>query len=484
MIIAWMLYATVLAGFLAVAASLLENGLSALGIPTRWVWSAALLVSIIVPATALVTPTPSVQPLAVETALSTGIDFVKPGVTVGSRGFDGFRFLDPINGLLTAVWLFVTALILATLAWTSWRTKRHASTWQPSRVAGVNIVYSASSGPAVVGCFPGTIVLPRWTRRLGSDRQEMMVMHEQEHIRARDTALILGGLLLVALIPWNAIVWWQFKRLKHAVELDCDRRVLRRGVNRRAYGELLIELTERGQRRLMPATAFATPKPLLSKRITLMMNQTTRKFGLRTFTAIGTAAMFIGIGCTLPTPPDPVDIPERMNAATLNKELPLGILKQQIAEAREGVTISETALARLEAGETTFTWDAVAAERREQLVRSVQTARESYETILSEGKDNVGISQYTARESAQDGGPSIGAKLRGRLTDSVLVYIDGVLINGESTGSTLDETVFGRLSKLNPDQIERIEILKAAAEARSDPDAVTPSVIRIVTKQN
>ncbi len=431
MIIAWMLYATVLAGFLAIAASLLENGLSTLGIPTRWVWSAALLVSIIVPAAALVTPTPSVQPLVLETALPPTIDFVKPIVTVGSWRFDAFRFLDPINRPLTAVWLSVTALILATLAWTSWRTKRHATTWQPSQVAGVDIVYSASSGPAVVGCFPGTIVLPRWTRRLGSDRQEMMVMHEQEHIRARDTALILAGLLLAALVPWNAIVWWQFKRLKHAVELDCDRRVLRRGVNRRAYGELLIELTERGQRRLMPATAFATPKPLLSRRITLMMEQT-----------------------------------------------------RQLAEARERLTTSETALARLEAGETTFTWDAVAAERRKQLVRSVQTARESYETILSEARDNVVISQYTARESAQDGDLPFGAKLRGRLTDSVLVYIDGVLINGESTGSTLDEMLSGRLSKLNPDQIERIEILKSAAEARLHPDAVTPSTIRIVTKQN
>jgi TonB family protein len=52
----------------------------------------------------------------------------------------------------------------------------------------------------------------------------------------------LAGVLLVA-TPWNPLLWWQFRRLRAAIEMDCDRRVLRgRPGDRRAYGELLLEV--------------------------------------------------------------------------------------------------------------------------------------------------------------------------------------------------------------------------------------------------
>ena len=78
-----------------------------------------------------------------------------------------------------------------------------------------------------------------------------------------------GRLASLALIvmPWNPALWWQMLRLRVAVELDCDARVLR-DADARSYGDLLLEVA-RPRRRLMllGATAFAERASQLERRI-------------------------------------------------------------------------------------------------------------------------------------------------------------------------------------------------------------------------
>jgi TonB family protein len=96
-----------------------------------------------------------------------------------------------------------------------------------------------------------------------------MLMHEREHVRAGDVRLAALGQLLVLAQPWNLPLVWQWRRLREAVEVDCDCRVLRLDPDARAYGALLLEV---GRRRALPqlALAFAEPRTFLERRIDLL----------------------------------------------------------------------------------------------------------------------------------------------------------------------------------------------------------------------
>jgi TonB-dependent SusC/RagA subfamily outer membrane receptor len=70
-----------------------------------------------------------------------------------------------------------------------------------------------------------------------------VITHEQSHIAAGDPLLLLTSCIAVALMPWNPIAWFALARLRLAIELDCDRRVLGTGASTRQYGQLLIALS-------------------------------------------------------------------------------------------------------------------------------------------------------------------------------------------------------------------------------------------------
>ena len=61
--------------------------------------------------------------------------------------------------------------------------------------------------------------------RLEPAARATILRHEQEHARARDhLTLLYAGLVLQQLFPWNPAIWWMCRRLRAAVELDCDQR--------------------------------------------------------------------------------------------------------------------------------------------------------------------------------------------------------------------------------------------------------------------
>lgn len=149
----------------------------------------------------------------------------------------------------TALVLWATAS-LALLGWIvagilHWRRERRA--WEPATVDGIAVEVSPSTGPAVLGLLTQRIVLPSWATAMEPRYRTLMLAHECEHIRARDPqrlALALGALVLM---PWNAALWWCAARLRRAIELDCDARVLRAHPAPKAYGYLLLEVASRGR---------------------------------------------------------------------------------------------------------------------------------------------------------------------------------------------------------------------------------------------
>src|SRR5207253_904071 len=101
-------------------------------------------------------------------------------------------------------------------------------------------------GPAVYGFLKPIILLPEWLLQAHSKERAAALAHEQSHVQAGDPALLLLGLFLVTLFPWNLPLWWQLRRLRFAIEVDCDARVLTRGMTPREYGSALLAIGERG----------------------------------------------------------------------------------------------------------------------------------------------------------------------------------------------------------------------------------------------
>jgi TonB family protein len=120
------------------------------------------------------------------------------------------------------------------------------------------------------------IVLPRWTLELPEQELRLVVLHEEEHVRARDTLLLGTALSLLVVTPWNPIAWWQLGRLRTAMEVDCDRRVLRRAPDRSLYGNSLLSVAARASGLSLGLAAFTEKSQSLETRILAMTSTLTR----------------------------------------------------------------------------------------------------------------------------------------------------------------------------------------------------------------
>ena len=137
------------------------------------------------------------------------------------------------------------------------------------RVCETDAYFARDLGPAVVGLVKPMIVLPNWFHSLPRTHQNAVVLHERAHIAARDPQLVLVAFLVTAAMPWNPVLWWLFARLRRAIELDCDERVLR-AFDERAYGEALIAVAERRSEPLRLALSLLRSRSFLERRIAAM----------------------------------------------------------------------------------------------------------------------------------------------------------------------------------------------------------------------
>ncbi len=124
---------------------------------------------------------------------------------------------------------------------------------------------TAQPFPSAIGSDPlrglraPSIVMPNAVLNQSNATQSIALKHEQSHIAADDPALLLVGLVLVILAPWNFALWWQLRRLRFAIEVDCDARVLDSGVETVAYGETPCLSASRVGRAFRNGGAYRTP---------------------------------------------------------------------------------------------------------------------------------------------------------------------------------------------------------------------------------
>jgi len=264
MIAAWMSYATLVAGFVCLAAITAERALRLGRQPARLVWiggmTLACLVPLLAPWRAPVAATPRLAATSGIVLASTAGDPPRPGVTFHpipstisvTRGSELSRFDRP----LLELWLAGSLAWCLVLAASAHAVARRRRSWSPSVVDDMPVLISPDVGPALVGIIRPQIVVPAWLKTLAPDRRALVLAHEHEHARARDPFLLAAGASLLVAMPWNAALWYALSRLRLAVEADCDRRVLQTHPNAHAYGSLLVDVTERNLRNTLHLTAL------------------------------------------------------------------------------------------------------------------------------------------------------------------------------------------------------------------------------------
>lgn len=284
MIAAWMLWSTgvgLLLLIAAVAAEVLVGGRH------RWVWAAACLGTVVLTAARVFTSggagmaeTPG------ETVVAEALPPAGTNAAAGSDAATGIvartsspevfpvtiprgSVLHTLDGILLTAWLSLSAGLALWALIGACRLHYRRRSWEPGVLLGEPVLWSRDMGPAIVGLLRPRVVLPSWVGEVEPSGQKLILAHEEEHRRARDGILRFAMASLLVAFPWNPFLWLQYRRLCVAIELDCDRRVMRNFPNRRwLYGDLLVRFGARGSMGFgLGLTTFAERRSFLEKRI-------------------------------------------------------------------------------------------------------------------------------------------------------------------------------------------------------------------------
>ena len=300
MIAAWMIYASAVTALLWLGAAAVEMSLRIARRPGRWILAFAIVAAIVVPVFS------RSEPVAVT---SGGADVASLAQTSPLASFTAIlpdvAPLHRLNFPLTVLWIGASALLVTLVLLTQAQLARKISNYPEESLCGTNVRRSLALGPAVVGWLKSRIVIPAWVDEVGKDWRELMVRHEQEHLRSKDAQLLSAAILIVALQPWNIPLWFLLLRLRRAIELDCDQRILRSGVDLRVYGNLLIEMSRRRTLSPLPIVGLAVSRPFLARRVkTMTVHRSPFRYP-RALVATALGALFVAIACLLPAPLEP-----------------------------------------------------------------------------------------------------------------------------------------------------------------------------------
>ena len=495
--IRWMLYSALVALMVAAAARAAEWLARLVGYRVRWIWAGALALTVFLSVFAALRGTGRV---GLPTASAAIVDLTEGAHgqldaswrrTVRMRIEHLRHSLDaPLLSAVASVHRAVPPAANGYAAWLSsvislafvavfvavgrrFRTARRQ--WPLVTMHGVDVRVAPRVGPVVLGFVRPEIVVPRWLLARPADEQRLVVTHEYEHVHAGDPLLLGLAWAAVVVAPWNLAVWYMLSRLRLAVELDCDTRVLRRGAAPRSYGSLLIDVAQHASDLRLSALALADNSTHLHQRI-LAMNPSVPRFarvrgGLAATFAL--AGVLVACQATLPTDAEI----EQMDVAAATRAA------RELAKARH----ADTTVAYTVNGSAATTAEVSAlapgAVGKVQIVTGKDKLTQiNIETLkklaLSKAAGDSGRKRRTAL--MQDGtagrvdtvswlSPMPNTK---KALFTGLIFIDGARAT-ESEMKSLDRT-----------QIESVEVLKGpyAALFYSDPEA-GKGVIAIKTKR-
>ena len=301
--IAWMAYAALVGALIAAGAFAAERLVASAGRPRRLVWLAALALAVAVPLAGR-TPRPDAPPVeeaisAVSSQVNGASQAAGSRSTVPVFSVPGGVELSRIAALGLGASSLTALLVLGgVLLVVAWRRRR----WVRGRVAGAPVRVSRNFGPALVGLVVPEVVVPAWVLTLEPGARDTIIRHEEEHARARDYLTLLCGGLVVAAFPWSPAIWWMCRRLRASVEIDCDERVLASGIGVVEYGDVLLDAGRRSRGRWTFSPAMGQPQSLLERRLKTMSEAGKKLSRGHAALLVAVAVGALVVACDTPVP--------------------------------------------------------------------------------------------------------------------------------------------------------------------------------------
>jgi hypothetical protein len=379
-------------------------------------------------------------------------------------------------------------VLLLVLCGTLLRLRRARLAWRSHRIADVHVLISHDAGPALVGLLRPAIVVPSWLLAESPERQQLVVQHEDEHRRAGDHALLAFACTAVCLMPWNIALWWLLLRTRLAVELDCDARVLRRGVQPRSYGSLLLEIAGRTRGRPFGAPALTDSRTHLERRLIAMTDDMRTPGRVRTVAAGLAALVLVAAACAadLPTSAaiDDMDVEQAELQAKqagilvplVDDDSPVFIVDGVMVDGAAARDLEPEQIRKIEVLKARAALREY-GERGEHGVILVETLAQGEPRVLGTPiEERVAGGEIrlrrTDRRMATLRESRVGISELGSGADSPLIVVDGV-IAPESFS----------LRGMSPESIEKIEVIKGkAARVLYDNARAANGVILITTR--
>ena len=418
--IMWMAYAAAIGGLLAAGGWACERLCEAMGWPRRLPWLAALTLAVLIPLSAR-SPAPMLDvPANAPPAVAQVVRAAQDPVAT----IPGST-LDRVAAITWGTASLATLLVFGGILGLMTRSRRR---WARRSVDGEDVYVSEGFGPALIGVTRPSVVIPEWLFRASPRAGSVAVLHEREHARAHDHLTLLYGALVAALFPWSPAVWWMVRNLRGAVEMDCDRRVIASGIPADDYGKLLLAIGVGRHRRWVLTPALIESRHSLERRLKIMAAKKMRWSPLRAVTLAGLTVTAVVIACDA-------------NAPTALDDALLDVLANPEAEASADGSLTPRGLAQ-----------------------QVEVARQAERFRLG----RLGIEPRP------------------------LIFIDGVEVSnsdlslraGTYTVTTGGDDTYSPLNSLNPDNIERIEVIKGSAAADLFGDRAENGVIQIFTNKS
>jgi bla regulator protein BlaR1 len=348
----WVLYVIAVSALVGAAAFCAERSAQLRRAPTRWYWLVAIVASLLLPA---IIASVSVQvpnlvgvssPKAVVLRNVTSIPLSpRQWIVASNARVVQWRSFDNI---LKTAWALSSGGMLVILIGHAGLLRRRARQWRQARLMGRKVMVSQDVGPAVVGFLRPRIVIPSWVERASRPTRMAVIAHEYGHLEAHDPQLLTVALFLLVAIPWNLPLWWQLRRLRHAIEVDCDARVIGNGHDAVSYSESLISVGERQSAYIGAVAAMAESASRLEQRIQIIMGKRARFWKISAAALLSMSLVFVGAAAQVSPPNAQSSAPPaaiNLDAATLQRYVGHYRMGADAVQGVMTVTLSGTQLA-------------------------------------------------------------------------------------------------------------------------------------------
>ncbi len=462
MIAAWMTFVLIIGAFITVAAIALHCLQRSADRSVRWVWVGAMALLIGLGAVAPMRSGPAVVVNAaiVGSVNATNASIAEQSFTarvgaawqavqhvvaapIVSTTERAAHLPQLVQRSLLGLWLLSSTLLLLFMRRVFARLRTQRQQWPTQSLHGTRVRVSCNAGPAVMGIAPPEIVVPAWILERSADEQRLVLAHELQHVHARDPLLLVLAWLGVAIMPWHPAMWYLWSRLRLAIELDCDRRVLRAGAAPRQYGQLLIDLTGRRTALSVGIPAFSYSASYLERRLLAMTARPSRFLTLRRSSSALIVSLAILAACESRLPTS-AEVSSMDVAGATKRAATLGL-------------------------DTTLTTYLVNGTRM-NAAEALKIASESIATInVSRGGMSkglvVGIRTKQGDKVLMVPTTTVGANDKKAFNG--LLVVDGVITDA------------ARMNAINPSSIESIDVLKGAAASTlyTDPRALNGVIV-------